>query len=843
MQVIKERFTKATVIPSILLFLAVLLSFRMFMVDNNQRISRQNEEYLSDLTEQRAESLENLIRENLSYISTTSYLYGLSLDSPEVDMNLLREFEQSTGFERLRFVSKNGDDYTSEGLAANLSDRDYFKDGIQGNTGVTAVLKSRVTNEAQIGFYSPVYYDNQIIGIMVGFYSEAFVSDLIDFSLFGYEGNAWLCLPDGTVVVQTGSVDSENFLTTLEETSAVSADVLDELRNAFATNSDSLFTYTADDTETSAYLANIEPANWTLIRSFPYQANQMMVANANSEGITLLLSLLVVFTLYFLFQMIRMIRQRKKIMKDARNANDISAGVSKLFEKFTTVDMRTGYYDYISGPPDDKSLPPTGYYDQYCESLLSRIENEEERKEIREFIRLDHLQSLLSKGVDKVSVRVHAPIRGEDWFTFNFVVLEREEDEVTRIMIIRQDVTELRQKEEIEQQALKEALDAAEKANLAKSDFLSNMSHDIRTPMNAIIGFTNIAETHIDDTEKVQDCLDKIHSSSSHLLSLINDILDMSKIESRKIQLHIEENSIRELLTNLSDMVQSQIETKGLNYSVDLSGITHPMIQVDSLRLNQVLLNIVGNAIKYTPEGGSITITASEEELGDHKSSYSFRIKDTGIGMSKSYLPHVFESFTRERSSTVDKIQGTGLGMAISSRIVDLMGGTITVDSELDKGTEFTVTLPIEYTDHEDNRNTSHQDDAIRELSFEGKKLLLVEDNDINAEIAKFILDEHGFAIDRAENGQAAVNRLKEVGPAWYDLVLMDIQMPVMNGYEATRAIRAMDGFQSLPIIAMTANTFEDDKKEARAAGMNAHVAKPFEVETLLKTLGEYLSS
>ena len=518
MQVIKERFTKATVIPSILLFLAVLLSFRMFMVDNNQRISRPNAEFLSDLTEQRAVSLENLIRENLSYISTTSYLYGLSLDSPEVDMNLLREFEQSTGFERLRFVSKNGDDYTSEGLAANLSDRDYFKDGIQGNTGVTAVLKSRVTNEAQIGFYSPVYYDNQIIGIMVGFYSEAFVSDLIDFSLFGYEGNAWLCLPDGTVVVQTGSVDSENFLTTLEETSAVSADVLDELRNAFATNSDSLFTYTADDTETSAYLANIEPANWTLIRSFPYQANQMMVANANSEGITLLLSLLVVFTLYFLFQMIRMIRQRKKIMKDARNANDISAGVSKLFEKFTTVDMRTGYYDYISGPPDDKSLPPTGYYDQYCESLLSRIENEEERKEIREFIRLDHLQSLLSKGVDKVSVRVHAPIRGEDWFTFNFVVLEREEDEVTRIMIIRQDVTELRQKEEIEQQALKEALDAAEKANLAKSDFLSNMSHDIRTPMNAIIGFTNIAETHIDDTEKVQDCLDKIHSSSSHLL-------------------------------------------------------------------------------------------------------------------------------------------------------------------------------------------------------------------------------------------------------------------------------------------------------------------------------------
>lgn len=408
--------------------------------------------------------------------------------------------------------------------------------------------------------------------------------------------------------------------------------------------------------------------------------------------------------------------------------------------------------------------------------------------------------------------------------------------------IIRQQ-KEANRKLEAYNDMLKTAKEEAEHANRAKSDFLSNMSHDIRTPMNAIIGFTVIANTNIDNKEKVLDCLDKIASSSNHLLSLINDILDMSKIESGKIQMNEQKCSLSVVMNNLINMIQPQVSEKDLEFFSETDNVEHENVIIDSLRLNQVLINIVGNAVKYTEPGGSVTLLLEELPSDDHSTgNYRISVKDTGIGMSKDYLPHVFDAFTRERSSTVSRIQGTGLGLAITKRIIELMGGTISVQSEPGKGSEFIIQLPIKLADDD---MILEQDESEEELSeekewnFEGMHFLVAEDVDLNAEIIVEIFREFGISADIASNGRMAVDMLKASGPGYYDAVLMDVQMPVLDGYAATKEIRGLEEpeYSNIPIIAMTANAFEEDKAQALGAGMNAHIAKPVDIPVLMKTL------
>ncbi|MCM1181289.1 MAG: response regulator [Clostridium sp.] len=557
---------------------------------------------------------------------------------------------------------------------------------------------------------------------------------------------------------------------------------------------------------------------------------------------------------------------------------------------------------------------------------------------------------------------------------FGFIFRSSVKRNADRQMISQQQ--EANRKLEEYNEMLREAKDAAERANRAKSEFLSNMSHDIRTPMNAIIGFTVIANSHIGNREKVQDCLNKIASSSNHLLSLINDILDMSKIESGKIQLQEQECSLSVVMHNLVNMVSSQMNAKSLEFFVETSNIEHEDIIVDSLRLNQVLINILGNAVKYTNVGGSVTLLIRELASEDPTvGNYEISVKDTGIGMSEEYLPHVFDVFSREHSSTVSKIQGTGLGLAITKNIVEMMGGTIRVESELGKGTEFVISLPLkladktmfepqieqllgykamvvdddfevcssvskmlekigmepdwtlsgreavlkaesgiesgrpyyayiidwqipdingidvarkirkipgneapiyiltayDYTEAEDEARQAGITGFIQKPLFlstlrnmllktvdggeaetpseektsqlEGIRLLMAEDVELNAEIMVEILGSQGIQLDVAANGQEAVDMLKKSEPGYYFAVLMDVQMPVMNGYEATRAIRALEDkkLAAIPVIAMTANAFEEDKAEAFAAGMDAHVAKPVEVAALTDTLAGFL--
>ena len=530
----------------------------------------------------------------------------------------------------------------------------------------------------------------------------------------------------------------------------------------------------------------------------------------------------------------------------------------------------------------------------------------------------------------------------------------------------------------VERAVLEEKLHKAEAAERAKTVFLSNMSHDIRTPMNAIIGFTTLAETNIDNKERVQEYLTKILSSSNHLLSLINDILDMSRIESGKLNIQEKECTISDIFRDMRNIIQTQMQSKQLNFFMDTMDVVDEHIYCDKLHLNQVLLNLLSNAIKFTPPGGSVSLMIKQKPSAPTGyGSYELRVKDTGIGMSEEFAQHIFEPFERERTSTVSGIQGTGLGMAITKSIIDTMGGTIELHTEKGKGTEFIINLdfrlqsdvpkPAEIDELkelralvvDDNFSTCDSvtkmlmqigmrpewtlygkeavlrakqaveigdpfyayiiDWALPDLSglevvrqvracvgdtvpiviltaydwaafeeearaagvtafcskplflselrdtlvasigkgtseetpimpetaeeLKGSRLLLVEDNELNREIAEELLSESGFVIETAEDGSIAVDMVKASQPGYYKLVLMDVQMPIMNGYEATRAIRALDDpkLSRIPIIAMTANAFDEDRREALENGMNAHVAKPIDVDKLIAAIHDVL--
>lgn len=521
---------------------------------------------------------------------------------------------------------------------------------------------------------------------------------------------------------------------------------------------------------------------------------------------------------------------------------------------------------------------------------------------------------------------------------------------------------------------LQKARQEAEAANLAKSEFLSNMSHDIRTPMNAIIGMTAIATAHVDNTEQVKDCLKKITLSSRHLLGLINDVLDMSKIESGKLSLNVDIVSLKDVMEGIVSIVQPQIKAKNQLFDIFIQHIQSEQVYTDSVRLNQVLLNLLSNALKFTPEGGRISVMIAQENSprGDKYVRTHFTVKDTGIGMSEEFQKKVFESFEREDSSRVHKTEGTGLGMAITKYIVDEMQGTIEVKSKLDQGSEFHVTVDLERVEvpedqrllppwdmlvvdddallcqsavqslheigvkaewvtsgkeavqkaeerHRQNRDyqvvlldwqmpdmdgietarqlrlhigedipillisaydwseieeearkagisgflskplfTSTLYSGLSHLAFpqqeeepqqetgghfEGRRVLLAEDNDLNGEIATELLMSVGFAVDWEQNGQLCAEKFAQSAPGYYDVILMDLRMPIMNGYEATEAIRAMDrpDAKQIPIIAMTADAFSEDIQKCLACGMNAHLAKPVDLKEFFRVLQKFL--
>ncbi len=399
-----------------------------------------------------------------------------------------------------------------------------------------------------------------------------------------------------------------------------------------------------------------------------------------------------------------------------------------------------------------------------------------------------------------------------------------------------------RKKQKEQHRLLEKSMKEADSANKAKSTFLFNISHDIRTPMNAIIGYADLSERHLDEKDKLKHYVENIKVCGEKMLSIIDSVLELSRIENNEIVISNKITNINDGFDSCIAMFEAPTQQKNQNLVVS-KNIIYPYVYLDGVHVSEIILNIVSNAIKYTQYGGEIQVSITQLMMDENTCEMMIVVQDNGIGMSKGYQKHIFESFSREKSSTVSGIEGTGLGMGIVKRLVDLMNGEITVESELGKGSKFTVKIPCALSSKEElDANKVESDNNYEE--FVGKRLLLAEDNEINAEIAIELLKEYGFVIERVDDGASCVERLKEVDANYYELVLMDIQMPTMDGYEATRQIRQFDDKikAGIPIIAMTANAFIQDKEKAFEVGMNDYVAKPIDMTKLLKILSRYIA-
>ena len=667
----------------------------------------------------------------------------------------------------------------------------------------------------------------------------------------------------------------------------------------------------------------------------------------------------------------------KKALDEATKRSEIIAAIATLYVTIVQANVKERTYELLKGHDlVQKILGQKGKIDDVMERLPTAFAAQEERKKYREFLDFDTLTERL-RNTNFVSIEFMG-VNGE-WRLARFIVKSRDaHGNAVDVLYVVRDITEEKSRELMYQKQLKESMEDAHRANLSKTAFLRRMSHDIRTPMNAIMGMATIAKAHVDERERILDCMEKINGASKLLLSLINEVLDMSKIESGRLILSEDEFNVGELLQDLVVMMQPEIKNKQQTLNIHVKNLRHENVKGDTQRIKQVLMNILSNAIKYTPENGRITIEIYEKDPHNGIGNYQFVFEDNGRGMKPEFLDKIFEPFERASDDEIKRIQGTGLGMSISHKIIQMMGGDIKVESEYGKGSRFTIDMPLVCRDQkpddkieveglevlvvDDDKiaclNTSSclreiginsecvysgseaiekvrqhhlaekeyfaviidlkmpqmngiettrqirrfvgadvpiiilsaydleeyeaeakevkangfitkplykskllqvlrsfldegdQPEPIRpfklsNVDYSGKRILLVEDNELNREIAVEIIGSTGITIDTAINGLDAVHKVAQSEEGFYQIILMDIQMPIMDGYEATRQIRSLQrrDIAHMPIIAMTANAFSEDVTNAIKAGMNYHLAKPIDIGALMGILSKYLQA
>lgn len=578
-----------------------------------------------------------------------------------------------------------------------------------------------------------------------------------------------------------------------------------------------------------------------------YYISSSYLVSSQEKGISLVVRNMIYVAILFITFIVGMAiytfnREPFAENKNKKTIDRILSAVTEDFVFLVVVDVRTRIEKvfFLSNGPRPKWTGKDKTYDENIKEYAEKIVAPEDRARFLETVEFDSLMNYFKKSGNEVSIEYDVIIDGERRRYQGKFTFSTQDPEGVKIYVGVRDITKIEEERTEYNRRLMSALAEAEEANKGKSYFLFNMSHDIRTPLNAVIGYSELAKKHLDDRDVLEDYINKIQICGNQLLGLIGDVLDMAKIESGKIDLSRNPCLCQDMMNEVVVSVNESAKEKGLSFEAS-GNACHTTILCDKVKVQKILLNILSNAVKYTPGGGKVTLSVHEEIKGDGDlSDFTFVIRDNGIGISKEFLPYVFNSFSRERNATLSGVSGTGLGMTITKRLVDAMGGKIEIESEQGKGTTVTVFLTFKRFE---NKVIEKKEEKLPEISLEGKRVLLAEDNEINSEIASEMLREVGISTEVVTNGEECVNALLSHSAGYYDLVLMDVQMPVMDGYEATRTIRRFQDKDKrmIPVIAMTANVFEEDKEKAYQSGMNGHLSKPIDMALLISTLNKCL--
>ena len=804
----------------------------------SQTIYEESIAHLTEIFHQANQTLYNLVSVNWSRMRMWEPYLGKT-ESDEEIVDYVNQAREESNFTDFYFISRDGEYLTLTGDRGYLDLRYQLAALILEDQPIVA--NSVVPDQPEIMVFaiparqgSYCGFDYEAIAIT---YNNTDLVDALKISTFDGQASTFAVLPDGRIVVNNGSEDMENIhnlFALLEKSERLTDGEIAALQEDFLSGNSGSIVF---DVDGSPYYLVYEPANfqnWTVLGIVPtgvvnssmnkLQSTTMLVVSGIAIALAVMLLLLVI-------QQNRQILKRKDNELLARDElfSKLSINVDDVFLMMDANDLRV---EYVS--PNIEKL--VGISEQQVLSDIHEIEHLIRTNESVHI--LDQLSTVLP-GEQREWAREYTHQKTGEELWFRVVVFCTDIQGEKKYILDLSDRTKYKKIN----QRLEDAVHTAENASRAKTTFLNNMSHDIRTPMNAIIGFTNIAMKH-DPKPEVKNCLQKIGESSDHLLTLINDVLDISRIESGKIKFAPIPVDITSVPDTVLSIMQGFLANRNLIFRTNLAIAETPYVMADAVRIREVLVNILGNAVKFTEDGGTIGFEASYHPGGDDRHiMVRYRITDTGVGMTEEFLEHIFDEFSQEENGARTQYKGTGLGMAITKRYVDLMGGTISVDSKKGNGSTLTVELPMELTDES---NVQKQELPAANANLMGVKILLAEDNDLNAEIAVVQMEELGIQVTRVSDGKEAVKTFADNPPDTFDIIFMDIMMPKVNGYEATEAIRAMQDHPDahrIPIIAMTANAFAEDVQASIDAGMNGHLSKPIMMEEIVKVIVRNLNS
>ncbi|MDD6616278.1 MAG: ATP-binding protein, partial [Lachnospiraceae bacterium] len=730
------------IILAVVLLCFILAGFFVYLHTTRNITLERNANYVTDAANQTAKRIDDLLVGAENSISAIAHMYERSLDPKQADVETLDQLTKSTVFDYIGFVNTQGIYTDNGGQQADVSDRYYFQDGLQGNTGMDMIFNGRVSGEDLVIFYAPLQLNGEVVGVLTGRYRQQQMREIITSSYFGEPANTYLCLSDGTVIASSVEKKPENILDTLNQNAGTDKNALKILTNALSTGSSASFTYTNSYGSSAAYVTRLPHSGWMMLQVFPMRATNEMLSESGTAAAYLLLWLVILSALYILLLLLENHKEKVQLTSEKQEMQEIVSSILQLFSRFILVDLKYDTYTMLTndGLTEKSQLPDQGSYSDLCAFWNDRVLDEEVAEYDKEQFRAQSIQEHLTEDISYLQYENRIQDGGIRWKQISILCLKREQGVATSVLLAVQDVTELKELEQRNRTALEDAYLSAQAANDAKRTFLFDMSHDMRTPMNAIIGLSGLLERDSGDPERVRSHSKKINASGKHLLALINEVLDMSKIESGKTTLKPAPFSLSELLEELTDVFQTQAQAKEQTFQVSVSGVTQDRLMGDKLQLGEILNNLLSNAIKYTARGGQIALIV--RGLPQTTQGYvhlHFEVTDNGIGMKPEFVQHIFEPFSRENNSTVSGIQGAGLGMTITKSLVDLMGGTISVESVSGQGSTFKVELELR-PEEEVMEGCCQSQPEEKDLSLEGLRLLVVEDNDINAEILMELL-------------------------------------------------------------------------------------------------------